>query len=183
MDPGDALFAVGSLALFFFVPGYLMVKALWPEKRWRGPDRSAVALEMVTGGFVASLGIFLLVGFALGNTGNFWASSSDPVLQEVLVAFALLFLGLGWFRGAFARDPPPVPRFVEPEGPGEEPVEPVVERFRRMMREEAKLEREIRQRRRAGAPAGEIEALQAELKSLRESRRKAEREREASYDG
>lgn len=178
-----ALFGLGALLLFFFVPGYLLVKALWPEKRWRGPQGPMTAVEMLTGGFVASLAIFLVVGFALGNSGLFYASPSSPTLEGLLAGLALVFFALGWFRGAFRQDPPPAPSYVEPPLPGEEDLEPTLEKFQRWATEERGLQRALRRARREGSSASEVERLKSELETLRTTRRKAEKDREAELNG
>lgn len=185
MSALDPLFGVLALALFFFVPGYLLVKALWPEKRWRGAgsEGSITAIEMVTGGFVASLGIFLLVGFALGNAGDFEASPSEPLLEGILAAFALVFFLLGWVRGAYRADPPPAPSYVEPPAPGEEDLIPTLKKFQDWGREERRLQREIRRAKREGAGGTELGKLKGQLQDLRDERRAAEAERQRDVDG
>ena len=180
---GGALFAVGAIVLFFFLPGYLLVKALWPEKRWRGPQGAITAVEMLTGGFVASLGIFLIVGFVLGNTGQFYASPSSPTLEGILAVLAVIFLALGWIQGAYRKDPPPAPSFVEPPLPGEEDLEPMLGRFQEWAREERRLQREVHRARREGAPSADRARLEEQLQELRAVRRKAERTREEELSG
>ncbi|MDE1820267.1 MAG: DUF1616 domain-containing protein [Euryarchaeota archaeon] len=183
VPPVNPIFALGALALFFFAPGYLMMKALWPEKRWKGPRGTMDALELLTGGFVASLSIFLVVGFVLGNTGTFAAAPSDPVLEGVLATFALGFLALGWIRGAYRAEPPPAPSFVEPPLPGEEDVEPLLERFQALSRREREARRELRTAQRSGRASGDVERLKAELQELGDKRRRMEKEREEELRG
>lgn len=174
----NVLFALGALALFFFVPGYLLMKALWPEKRWRGPDATIVAIEMVTGGFLASLSLFLLVGFVLGNAGEFEAGASDPLLEGILAGFAAIFFVVGWFLGAYRREAPPAPSFVEPPAPGEEDLGPILDRFQAWSREERELRRELHHLRRSGGDPKEVERVTQELETLKAQRRAAEDERQ-----
>jgi hypothetical protein len=180
MSLASVPFALGALALFFFVPGYLLVKALWPEKRWKGPEAPITALEMVTGGFLASLGLFLVIGFALGNTGVFQAGPSDPLLEEILLGLSVLFLVVGWVVGAYRKEAPAAPSFVEPPGPGEEDLGPVLDQFQRWNREERDLRREIHRLRREGGSADALKQKQEELDGLRASRRQAEADRQRS---
>lgn len=179
----DVLFALVALWLYFFVPGYLLVKALWPEKRWKGPKAEMTAVEMVTAGFVSSLGLLLVIGFVLGNTNAFQASEADPLLEEVLAALSLAFLALGWFRGAYAREPPPAPSFVEPVSAGEEDLAPTFSRFESLLREEREAQRSLRQARREKAPSDEVRALEARVEEVRAKRRRAQQEREAAIHG
>lgn len=178
MSAENVPFALAALALFFFVPGYLLMKALWPEKRWKGPEATIVALEMVTGGFLASLGLFLLVGFGLGNAGDFEAGASDPLVEGILAAFALVFFLAGWFQGAYRKEPPPAPSFVEPPGPGEEDLGPLLDQFQTWSREERDLRREIHRLRREGGDPQELERRTEELEALKAKRKEAERERQ-----
>lgn len=171
-------FALGALALFFFVPGYLLVKALWPEKRWAGPGAPIVALEMVTGGFLASLGLFLVVGFVLGNTSSFAAGPGDPFLEEILLGLSAAFFVVGWFLGAYRKEAPATPSFVEPPAPGEADLGPVLDTFQGLNREERELRREIHRLRREGGKPEELAQRREELEAVRGRRRQAEQERQ-----
>lgn len=179
-----AVFALGALALFFFVPGYFLVKALWPEKRWRAPHGGPmVALELVVGGFVASIALLVLVGFFLGNSGNFAAGPSDPTLEEILTVLSVLFLAAGWWRGAYRAEPPPPSTLVAPPLAGEEDVGPLFRRLEVLTQEEHRRAREVRRAERSGAPRVEVERLKSELEELRGQRRQVEQARQREIDG
>lgn len=179
----DVPFALVALLLYFFVPGYLLVKALWPEKRWKGPKAEITAVEMVTAGFLSSLGLLLVIGFVLGNSNAFQASAADPLLEEILAALSLVFLALGWFRGAYAREPPQVPSFVEPVSPGEEDLASTFGRLESLLRDEREAQRSLRQARREKAPSEDLRALEARVEEVRAKRRRAQQEREAAIHG
>ena len=94
--------------LLFFLPGYAVTKALFPEWRVRGPEGGRRLLETVTLSFVTSVGLTVVVGFGILDLvpGGFAATWSDPVLEGALAAVALVGFVAAFFRGAFARTPP-----------------------------------------------------------------------------
>lgn len=166
------LFAVLALALFFFLPGFAWVRALWPEKRFTGPPAVENLVEGLTAGFLLSLSFTILIGFALGNgPGTFQAGPDDPLLEAILTLLMAGGLAVGWIRGGWGR---PVPvRGAGPPPPPEEDLEEVLAHFEALEQEERELSRRLK-----ASPGGmEAETLRARLEGLRAQRRLEERER------
>jgi hypothetical protein len=129
----DAILAtlqvVAALALIFFLPGYLLINALYPR---RGElDREYDGLYRITLGIVLSIAVTVLWSFFLNSLGVDPASGLGYV-RDVPIAAGLLglsagFFVLGWWRGAYpqlaklhpalARTPKPGPADLlsEPE--------------------------------------------------------------------
>ena len=108
MDPAGVLEAIGGGALLFFVPGYAVAKATFPERRLAGPGRLTWGLELVALAFVLSVTLTVAVGYLLlaGAPGGFSATWHDPLLEAGLAAVALAAFAVGLFEGAYARIPP-----------------------------------------------------------------------------
>jgi len=105
----DAILAtlqvVAALVLIFFLPGYLLINALYPR---RGElDREYDTLYRITLGIVLSIAVTVLWSFLLNSFGV------DPVsgmgyVRDVPIAAGLLglsaaFFALGWWRGAYPQ--------------------------------------------------------------------------------
>ena len=103
-----ALEVVVGTPLLFFVPGYTVTKAIFPEWRVRGELAFRRLLEISTLGFVLSVVLTVLVGELLlaASPGGFQASWSDPVLESILAGVALVAFVAGFVRGGYARVPP-----------------------------------------------------------------------------
>jgi uncharacterized membrane protein len=163
-----------GLLLVFFVPGYAVTKALFPEWRIRGRVAGLRLVEITTLAFVTSVALTVLVGYGLlaGAPGGFQASWSDPVLEAILVAIAGLAALVGFLRGAYARVPP-APTATEPDG-GEEGAWEVSREIDRLDRQLRRLRHDLRTG--SGNPnesarlQGEVERLQAERDALCEQR-------------
>ena len=94
---------IAALLLSFFVPGWLLVNALYPR---RGElDREYDALYRITLGIVLSIAITVLWGFALNSLGVNAATGfgyvQAPEIAAGLIGVSLLFLLVGWYRGAY----------------------------------------------------------------------------------
>jgi Protein of unknown function (DUF1616) len=169
--------AVG-LPLLFFVPGYTVAKALFPEWRVRGSLRWWRLLEIATLAFVLSVVLTVLVGGLLlaASPSGFQASWSDPEVESILGGLALVAFVAGWVRGAYAREPPTV-RGPEPDPGGEGAWE-----IREHLDELAREERRLRHRLRAGGVSGtERTALEGEIERVRTEQESLGRAREAEY--
>jgi hypothetical protein len=168
---------VGGL-LLFFVPGYAVTKALFPEWRVRGFEGNRRLLEIVTLSFVTSVGLTVVVGFGILDLapGGFAATWSDPVLEGALAAVTLVALVVAVFRGAFAR--------IAPTGPptsgatGEEGAWELSRELERLGRDERRLQHALRVS--TGNPAA-TGRLTAELDSLRAEREALRQKREDEY--
>jgi hypothetical protein len=169
--------AVG-LPLLFFVPGYTVAKALFPEWRVRGTLRWRRLLEIATLAFVLSVVLTVLVGGLLlaASPSGFQASWSDPEVETILGAVALLGFVAGWARGAYARSPPTI------KGPEEEPGGEGAWELQMRLDALAREERRLRHRLRVGEVSGaERTTLEGELERLRTEQESLGRGREAEY--
>jgi hypothetical protein len=172
----DVLFEVLAAALFFFVPGFFLLRALFPEWRMRGEGGREHALVLFTGGIVLSVVLTILIGFYLGNVGLFQAGMSDPLLEEILGGLSLIFLVVGIARGAFAPVPPPPSRFVEVTLPGEDDGAEFLAELAEMGARERRLRHEIRKARREGSR--DLPTLESQLSELLARRGELERSRD-----
>jgi hypothetical protein len=169
--------AVG-IPLLFFVPGYTLAKALFPEWRVRGTLRWRRLLELATLAFVLSVVLTVLVGGLLLATSptGFQASWSDPQVEAVLAAIALAAFVAGWGRGAYSQDPPAV------HGPEEEPGGEGAWELRQRLDELAREERRLRHRLRTAPVSGsERSALEGEIERVLAEQETLGRTREAEY--
>jgi len=169
---------VGGL-LLFFVPGFAVAKALFPERRRTGPHGVRWLLELVTLGFVLSVVLTVVVGSVLlAAPGGFAASWSDPLLEAILAAIAAVAFAAGLLEGAYAATPPT--RRVAVDGPGETGAWELTQQLDRLQLERLGLEREL-----ARTPSADREArasLGARLATVGEQEAALRRRREADYD-
>ncbi len=170
--------AVAGGALVFFVPGFTVAKALFPERRVAGPDGVRWAIELAALGLVLSVVLTIVLGYGLlaAAPGGFSASWSDPQLEVALTAVAVLALVVGLFEGAYRRRPP-LPRPRE-EGPEDDDPWELDRKLDRLQRERLTLQRELARRAAAEgattAPERErLEAIVAEEATLRRAREEA----------
>ena len=163
----------------FFVPGYTITKALFPEWRVRGSAAPRVAVTIVTLSFVTSVGVTVLVGFGLLSLSpdGFQASWSDPVLQAWLAGIALVAFVVGFWRGAYRRDPPE-PRPKPAADPGSEGAWELQRRLDGLRRQSRRLEHELR---RAGASTPQGERIQARIDDLEREARDIRAGRQREY--
>lgn len=168
---------VGGL-LLFFVPGYAVTKASFPEWRVRGEGGVRRLVEVVTLSFVVSIGLTVLVGYGLLTLapGGFAASWSDPVLEVVLAAVAIVAFAVALLRGSFARVPPTA-RPAESDA-GEEGAWELSRELERLGRDERRLEHALRV---AARDSAERSKLLEELESVRAERDALRRRREDQY--
>jgi hypothetical protein len=165
-------------ALLFFVPGYALTKALFPEWRVRGPGGTRRLLEIVTLSFVTSIGMTIVVGYGLLDLapGGFGAGWSDPTLESILAGVSVVGIAVALVRGGFSRTPPPA---KTPEvGPGEEGAWELYRQLERLGRDERRLEHALRKA--AGNPE-EVARLTRELDAVRSERTSLSRGREEEY--
>jgi hypothetical protein len=180
MEPLAVGEAIAGGALVFFLPGFVVAKAAFPERRVRGPDGVRWAIELVALGLVLSVVLTVVVGELLlaGAPGGFSASWGDPLLEAILAGVALVAFVIGWFEGAYAaRAPEGSPRSREPGGDGAWPLSAELDR---LQRERLGLERELRR-----TAAGDTETgarLRASLDRVVEEENALRQRREADYD-
>ncbi len=170
--------AIAGFLLVFFVPGYALAKAVFPEWRIRGAAALRRLVEVVTLAFVLSVVLTVLVGYGLlvATPAGFQAYWSDPVLEAVLAGVAAVAFAAAWARGAFRRTPPVPARPIE--GPSEEGARELTEYLAGLEREARRVRHQLRT---GVSDPAERDRLNARLEEIRlESRRAAER-REALY--
>lgn len=110
-----------GLFLIFFLPGWLLVNALFPRKGEL--DREYDALYRITIGIVMSIVVAVLLGFGLNAIGVNDTGFGYVTADNLWIGLAAISLGLfwlGWWRGAYpglarltpalARLPPPEPQ-------------------------------------------------------------------------
>jgi hypothetical protein len=164
--------------LLFFIPGYAVVKALFPEWRVRGPDGGRRLLEVLTLSFVTSIGLTVLVGFGLLDLapGGFSAGWSNPVLEAVLIAVAAVAFAVSFFRGAWSPTPPSAP--VPSPSVGEEGAWELSRELERLGRDERRIQHALRT---TPTDSAEAARLTAALEALRSERAALSRRREEEY--
>jgi hypothetical protein len=106
----NAAEAVAGLALVYFLPGFGLARATFPEWRFRGPEGTVRLIETLALSLFGSVAVTVVVGFGLLNAPvGFQATWSDPVLFEALAGVSAIALVAALLRGAFARVPPSAP--------------------------------------------------------------------------
>lgn len=168
-----------GIALLFFAPGYFLLHALFPGRRYFGPFH-LFALPALS--VVVSVAITILVGTILGflpapNGGRGWfqgAQSFDgdgaPVLEVTLGAIALALFALGWWRGSF----PLLGREADYDNIAERGEPEDVTMLRDLRLEEERLRKEtirVRKRARASKDLGVRGALTEAARDLASERR------------
>lgn len=184
----NPLTIVGGLLLLFFLPGYFLLQALFPRRRWFGPFHP---LALPTMSVFTSVVLLVLVGSLLGFLpggigGKGWFQGSHtgaPVLEVVFGALSLLLFGIAALRGAFplltgrgrqrlAQKVVPTNEWVERGEPEE------VTRLRDIRLEEERLRKEaarIRQRARESRDLGVRTALNEAADELVRQRHEVQR--------
>ncbi len=170
--------AVAGFLLIFFVPGYALTKAVFPEWRLRGAGAIRRAVEIGTLSFVLSVVLTVLVGYGLlvAAPGGFQAYWSDPVLEAVLAGIAAVGFAAAWGRGAFRRTPPTVP---PPEASHAE--EGAWELSRELDRLDTEARRVRHRLRTEVRDPAERDRLNARLEEIRSETLEIARRREAEY--
>jgi hypothetical protein len=170
---------VGFL-LLFFVPGYAITKALFPEWRVRGALALRRAVEVVTLSFVLSVVLTVLAGYVLlsGAPSGFQAGWSDPVLEAGLAGVTGVAFVAGWLEGAYRRTPPAPSRWALGPSRGEEGAWSLSRELGRLSQEERRLAHALRQ---ASATSQDAHDLSARLARVRAEREALVRQREEEY--
>lgn len=99
--------AILAILFIFFLPGFLLVNAIFPRKGEL--DREYDLLYRITLGIVMSVVIAVAVGFVLNSlTQDFGITQesgkgfvTDSNLWAILVTLSILLFVLGWIRGAY----------------------------------------------------------------------------------
>ncbi|HKW42732.1 MAG TPA: DUF1616 domain-containing protein [Thermoplasmata archaeon] len=114
---------IGALVLLFFLPGWLLINALYPRKGEL--DREYDALYRLTLGIVLSIAVTVFWSFLLNSFGVNETTMRGYVdsanIAGGLVGLSALFFVLGWWRGSYpwmVRLHPSFARMPKP-GPGD----------------------------------------------------------------
>lgn len=178
MSGWSVLAPVAGILLVFFVPGYAVSKALFPEWRVRGADGLRRLVELLTLSFVLSVVLTVLVGYALLTIGpsGFQAYWSEPVLEAALAGVAAVAAVLGILRGAYARQAPVGP--PASPSPSDSGAFELTRRLDELGREERRIRDSLRS---ARQDPGERRRLSDRLEEIRAERDDLARKREAEY--
>ena len=95
-----------GIILIFLAPGYFLLQALFPGRRYFGPFHAAA---LVAYSMALSIAITVVVGTILGFLpggpgGRGWFQGSQtgaPVLELALGSISLVLFAIAWWRGAF----------------------------------------------------------------------------------
>jgi len=198
MDPNPLQVAFG-LILIFFLPGYLLVKALFPGKNEL--DKEYNVIYEVGLGMGLSIVIAILDGFLLGSLhqligfrtvdGRQVGYFDTPYIVTSLLLICLILFLAAWYRGAFpwmGRIHPSLARVPASEKPQarKERMDKLIIRIWDLSRRREKLRRELRDSSRKARTHGpemkahykkkeddvraELAKVDAEMKELEEKR-------------
>jgi hypothetical protein len=178
---------LAGIVLVFLAPGYFLLQALFPGRRFFGPFHPVALLAM---SIACSVAITILTGSVLGflpggtGDGRGWfqgAQTGAPIIELVLAGVSVILFGVAWARRAF----PLLGRGREVEGYVERGEPEEVTRLRDLRLEEERLRKEARRvRKRAGqsrdvgvrgALAEAAKDLDMDRKALRAQARDIER--------
>jgi len=173
----SGLEAIAGGLLVFFVPGFFVTRALFPEWRLRGTGALTRLVETLTLSFVLSVTLTVLVGYLLltAAPGGFQAYWTDPVLEAVLAAVAVLAFAVGMLRSVSSRGMPVRP-LTEPD-PGASGAWELTRELDRLSQEERRLQHALRVSR-GRAEEGEI---RENIEKVRSETEELRRRREAEY--
>lgn len=114
-----------GLLLIFFAPGFFLLQALFPRRRYFGPfHKAAVGVLSVVVSAAITIVVGTILGFLPGGPGERgWFQGSQtgtPVLEIALALIAAVSFAIAWARGAFpllrgAREVDAAPERGEPE--------------------------------------------------------------------
>lgn len=94
-----------ALIFMFFLPGYMLINALYPRKGELDPEYDS--LYRVTLGIVMSVAIAIFVGFGLNSLGVNPETGLGyflaPYIWLTLIILTIIFFLIGWLRGAYPR--------------------------------------------------------------------------------
>lgn len=179
----DPLSVLGGILLLFLAPGFMLLHALFPGRRWFSAFHP-IALPVLS--IVTSVAILVFVGSVLGFTGRFSGNKTGAPWLEGSLLLVTMVLGLvAWWRGAFGLLPSPrgrgglgrspqLGKKAEPWGWEErgEPEEITLLRDLRLEEERLRKEtRRIRKRARASRDVGVRSALTEAADDLEKERK------------
>lgn len=131
-----------GIILIFLAPGYFLLQAIFPGRRYFGPFHVAALVGL---SMALSVAITVVVGTILGFRGAFYgAQTGPPILELSLGGISLALFGVAWWRGAF----PLLGREAEYEPHAERGEPEEVTMLRDLRLEEERLRKESRRVRR-----------------------------------
>lgn len=173
----DTLEAWTGFLLVFFLPGFALTRAVFPDQRAFRPLNLLVALEQAISAIVLSVVLTILIGFLwLGTPTGVEAHWTNPILEASLSGVTLVGLAVAALRGSFSRVPPPAYRGEE--APGESAPLELGRALDRLARDERRLRHRLRV---LGAGSSEADEIERSLKRLRGEADRLRAEREAEY--
>jgi MFS family permease len=98
----NPLQVLAGIAFVFFLPGYTLVNMLFPRRGELDPEYDIVYRAAL--GMGLSIVVAILVGFmlnAISSEGHGYVTAGP--LWGVLVSVTLVFVLVGWLRGAYPR--------------------------------------------------------------------------------
>lgn len=146
-----------GLILVFFAPGFALLHALFPGRRYYGPFHP---FAMPALSVVMSVAITVLVGSILGFLpggigGKGWfqgAQTGAPILELTLAGLTVALLAVGWWRGAF----PLLGRLAEYDNVAERGEPEEVTMLRDVRLEEERLRKEAARVRKRASESRDI---------------------------
>lgn len=170
----DPISVIVGLLLLLFLPGYMLLHALFPGRRYFGPFHP-FALPALS--VVVSVAVLVAVGSVLGflpggvgGLGWFQGNKTGaPVLELTLAAVSVALFAVGWWRGSF----PLLGRSATYDHPAERGEPEDVTMLRDLRLEEERLRKEakrIRRRANESRDVGVRTALREAATDLEEER-------------
>jgi len=180
MTPLDVFNIIFGILIIFFLPGFMLIKALFPGSK--DLDKEYNTLYVITLGMAMSIVITILSGFVLGSIPPDPATDKGyfkaPYIQINLIVITVILFFVAWYRGGFpimGRIHPSLLRVPKSEkaqfkkSPNERVDELVLE-FKELARRRERLKRDIRDSERK---------MLAQSKAMRDHyKRKVERQKE-----
>ena len=145
---------VFGVLLIFFLPGYMLVKTLFPGRK--DLDREYNTLYVITIGMAMSIVLTILWGFILGSippdaeTGKGYFRT--PFIEMGLIIMTVVLFITAWFRGGFPAmgkihdsllRVPKAEKAMFKKTP-EERIDALVLEFKELARQRERLKRDIR---------------------------------------
>jgi len=151
-SPVDILRIILGILLIFFLPGFMLIKSLFPGSK--DLDKEYNMLYVITLGMAMSIVITILSGFVLGSippdsSGKGYFRS--PFIEINLVVITVILFFVAWYRGGFpimGKLHPSLLRVPKSEKAqfkksSDERVDELVLEFKELARRRERLKRDI----------------------------------------
>jgi len=148
----DILRIVWAILLLFLLPGYFMVKAMFPGRRDLDDDYNE--LYCIGLGMAMSIALSILVGFTLGGllpkAPDGRGYLTNPYIEISMVLLILVFFAAAWYRGAFPALGRLHPALLRMPAEDKERVSPekrtdeIAHELRKLIRDREMLRKELR---------------------------------------